>query len=117
MSDRRTFKAKIGVDLTGKEGYAVCFDTDGINVPAGITTKCIGIIVRATTVDAEVCIHGDCAALAGGTVTAGKYLIPHTDGTVKDTASTGAEFALAFESGVAGDWAQVHVQGANGTGA
>ena len=60
-------------------------------------------------------MFGECVALAGAAITRGKHVIPHTDGTVKNTASSSQEFALALETGVAGDWVQIVVLGSNKT--
>ncbi len=111
MNVIKTFANKSGVDLTGKEGYAVKYDTSGVQVCSAITDQAIGIVTRGGTEDSEVCILGEVQALAGGTVTKGKLIIPHTDGTVKDTAASSQEFALALESGVSGDFLNVHVIG------
>ncbi|MFZ4395579.1 MAG: hypothetical protein ACOYOU_08115 [Kiritimatiellia bacterium] len=117
MNVVKTFKNKSSTDLTGKEGYVVIFDTDGINVASAITNPAIGIVTRGGVTNSEVCIFGECTALCGATVTAGQAIIPHTDGTVKDTASTGVRFGMALESGVAGDWANVFVRGSEITAA
>lgn len=111
MNVIKTFANKSGVDLTGKEGYAVKYDTSGVQVCSAITDQAVGIVTRGGTTSSEVCILGEVQALAGGTVTKGKMVIPHTDGTVKDTASSSQEFALACESAVAGDFFNLHVIG------
>lgn len=111
---RKTFTNKTGVDLSNKEGYAVKFDTDGINVCSAITDQAIGIVTRGGASESEVALAGEeVQAVAGGTVTRGKYVIPHTDGTVKNTAASSQEFGLALESGVAGDWVNVLVLGSS----
>ena len=109
MNVIKTFPNKSSTDLTGKEGYLVKYDTSGVNVCSGITDHAVGVVVVGGATESDVCIFGECVAKAGGTVTRGKHLIPHTDGTVKDTASSSKEFGLALESGVAGDWVQVMV--------
>lgn len=109
MNVIKTFPNKTSTDLTGKEGYLVKFDTSGVNVCAAITDHAVGVVVRAGATECDVCVFGECVAKAGGTVTRGKHLIPHTDGTVKDTAASSKEFGLALESGAAGDWVQVMV--------
>ena len=106
---------KASTDLSGKAGYAVEFDTTGMNVCNAITDQAVGIIARGGATDSDVCIFGECAAIAGGTVTKGKMVIPHTDGTVKVTAASSQEFAIALEDGVAGDWVKIFVLGANKT--
>ena len=108
----KTFANKTATDLSTKAGYLVKFDTDGINVCSAITDQAIGVITKAGATECDVCILGECAALAGAGVTLGKALIPHTDGTVKNTASSSKEFGLALETGVAGDWVKVFVRGA-----
>lgn len=100
-------------DLSAYAGYAVKQGTGGVVVCTAITDQAIGIITKGGTTSSDVCIFGECAALAGGTVTVGKHIIPHTDSTVKDTTSSSQEFALALESGVAGDWVNVFVLGSN----
>lgn len=115
MNIIKTLPNKTSTDLTGKEGYAVKFDTSGVAVCSAITDKAVGIVVTGGTTESDICVFGECVALAGGTITRGKNVIPHTDGTVKDTASSSTEFALALETGVAGDWVQVIVLGSNNT--
>jgi hypothetical protein len=115
MTVRKTFANKSSTDLTGKEGYAVKFDTSGVAVCSAITDQAIGIVTRGGETQTEVCIYGECTALAGAAITAGKHVIPHTDGTVKDTTSSSQEFALALETGVAGDWVNIVVLGSNKT--
>jgi len=113
MNIIKSLANKASTDLTGKDGYAVEFDTTGVNVCGAITDKAIGVIVKGGLTSSDVCVFGECQALAGGAVTAGKYIVPHTDGTVKDTLSSSTEFALALETGVAGNWVQVIVYGSN----
>lgn len=107
-----TFANKTSTDLTGKEGYAVKFDTDGVALCSAITDQAIGVVTKGGTTSSEVAVQGETQGLAGGTVTRGKYLIPHTDGTVKDTAASSQEFALALEDAVAGDVFTLLVLGA-----
>lgn len=113
MSIKKVFANKTDTDLTGKEGYFVKYDTDGVALCSGITDKAIGVITLGGATESEVCIHGECQALAGGTVTAGKHVTSHTDGTAINTSSTCTEVALALESGVAGNWCSLFVQGSN----
>ena len=115
MNVIKTLANKTSTDLTGKEGYAVKYDTSGIALCSAITDQAIGIITRGGATESDVCIYGECVALAGATITAGKHVIPHTDGTVKNTASSSQEFALCLESGVAGDLVQIVVLGSNKT--
>jgi hypothetical protein len=110
-----TFANKTSTDLTGKEGYAVKFDTDGVAVCSAITDQAIGVVERGGDTESDVCIFGECLALAGAAVTKGKHAIPHTDGTVKNTTSSSQEFALVMETGVAGDWVNLFVLGSNKT--
>jgi hypothetical protein len=117
MNVNKTFKNKTGVDLTGKEGYVVFFDTDGINVASAVTNPATGIVTRGGATNSDVCIFGECTAICGADVTIGQAIIPHTDGTVKNTATTGVRFGMALESGVAGDWANVFVRGSEITAA
>jgi hypothetical protein len=107
-----TFANKTNVDLTGKEGYAVKFDTDGVACCSAITDQTVGIVTKGGTTSSEVAVAGEVLAVAGGTVTRGKFVIPHTDGTVKNTAASSQEFGLALEDGVAGDMVNVLVIGA-----
>jgi hypothetical protein len=117
MSVIKTFNNKTGVDLTGKEGLVAIFDTDGLNVASAVTHPAVGIITRGGTTRSEVCLLGEVNALAGAAVTAGQAQVPHTDGTIKDTVSTGVRFATALESGVAGDWVKIIVRGSEITAA
>lgn len=105
---------KSGVDLTGKEGYAVK-DNTGVDVCSAQTDQATGIVTNGGATQSEVCVFGECMMKAGGAVTRGKHLIPHTDGTVKNTASTSQEFALALQDGVAGDMVKGLVLGSNKT--
>jgi hypothetical protein len=112
MNVVKTFPNKTSTDLTGKEGYAVEFDTSGVDVCDAITDQAVGVIVRGGETESDVCILGECVALAGGAVTRGKFVTPHTDGTAIVSAGAGCtEFALALETGVAGDWVQIAVLG------
>ncbi len=111
MNVIKTLPNKTSTDLSGKEGYAVKYDTSGINVCSAITDKAIGIVTRGGETESDVCVFGECVAKAGGTVTRGTHIIPHTDGTVKVTAASSQDFGVALESGVAGDWVQVMVLG------
>jgi len=113
---KKTLANKTATDLSAYTGYSVMFDTDGINVCSAITDQAIGIITVPGATECEVCIEGECPAVAGGAVTRGKYITPHTDGKVINTAGSGCqEFGLALETGVAGDWVQVLVLGSNKT--
>ena len=109
MNIIKTFTNKTDEDLTAKEGYLVKYDTTGVSVASAITDKVIGVITKGGATESDVCIFGECQALCGGTVTAGQFLTPHTDGTAIDTSSSCTEAALALESGVAGAWSQVVV--------
>lgn len=110
------FPNTTGADLSTKDGYAVKFSTDGVNVCSAITDQAIGIVTKGqASGESDVCVHGECLAKAGGTVTRGQFVIPHTDGTVKDTTSSSQEFAIALESGVAGDFVKIFVLGSNKT--
>lgn len=115
MNVVKTFQNKTGVDLSDYAGYAVEFDTDGIDICDAITDQAIGIVTLGGATQSEVCIFGECPALAGAAITRGKHVIPHTDGKVKNTASSSQEFALALETGVAGDWVQLFVLGSTKT--
>ena len=115
MNVIKTFANKTSTDLTGKEGYAVKFDTDGIALCSAITDQAIGIVTKGGLTQSEVCLQGETQAIAGAAVTSGKHVIPHTDGTVKNTTSSSQEFGLALESAVAGDWFNIFVLGSNKT--
>ncbi len=115
MNVIKTLLNKTSTDLTGKEGYAVKFDTSGVALCSAITDQAVGIITKGGETESDVCVYGECVALAGAAITRGKHVIPHTDGTVKNTAASSQEFALALETGVAGDWVQVVVLGSNKT--
>ena len=108
------FANKASTTLAAYDGYCVEYDTSGVNVCNAIADQAIGVITKGAASGgvSDVCIFGECLALAGGTVTAGKYVSPHTDGTVIVSAgSSDTEFALALESGVAGDWVKIFVYG------
>jgi hypothetical protein len=111
MNVIKTLANKTGVDTSAKAGYAVEFDTDGMDVADAITDQAVGIVEVGGAVNSDVCIFGETKAICGAAVTAGKMVIPHTDGTIKNTASSSQEFALALESGVAGDWVSIFVLG------
>ena len=109
---RKTFTNKTSTDLTGKEGYAAKFDTDGINVCSAITDQAIGIITKGGETESDVALAGEVVqAFCGAAVPRGKHVSPHTDGTIKNTASSSQEFGLALETGVAGDWVNILVCG------
>jgi hypothetical protein len=103
----KTFANKAATDLSGKDGYAVEYDS-GMDVCDAITDLIVGIVTKggdSTLLQSDVCIFGECKAKLGGTVTKGQRVQPHTDGTlVASAASSSTECGLALESGVAGDW-------------
>jgi hypothetical protein len=109
-SIRKVLANKDSTSLVDKEGYCVEFDTTGINVVNAINDTTIGIITKGGATESEVCIFGECMAIAGAAITAGQKFIPHTDGTVKNTTASALECGLALQTGVAGDWVKVHVQ-------
>lgn len=111
MSEIQTLSNKTGVDLSDYYGYAVKFDTDGVNLCSAIDDEAIGIISKGGATESEIVIHGRAVAKAGGTATKGKKGIPHTDGTVKNTASSSQEFCLILQTGIAGDLIDVFVLG------
>ncbi len=113
MNIIKLFANKASTDLSDKEGYFVKYDTTGLAVCSAITDKAVGVITLGGATESEVCIFGECQALAGGAVTAGAHVTPHTDGTAIVTASSSTEVALALESGVAGNWCSVWFQGSN----
>jgi len=110
------FKNKAATDLSAKDGYAAKYDTTGVNVCSAITDQAIGIITGGgddTALQSEICVHGECMAIAGGTIKGGQMLTPHTDSTIVASAGSGCqEFALAMEDAVAGDWFKLFVLGA-----
>ena len=109
-----TFANKAATNLSAKDGYCAKYDS-GANICSAITDQAIGIITKGgdtTLLQSEICVHGECAAICGGTITAGQMITPHTDSTVVASAGSGCtEFAIALESGVAGDWIKVFVLG------
>jgi hypothetical protein len=115
MNVIKTLANKASTDLSAYEGHAVKFDTDGINICSAITDQPVGVVTKAGAEFCDVCVLGECKAIAGAAITAGKMVIPHTDGKVKNTAASSQEFALALETGVAGDWVSVFVLGATKT--
>jgi hypothetical protein len=93
---------KIGSD---REHVAVC---------SANTDKAIGILQSASTAAedlVEVALQGGGAkALIGETISAGAYLVAHTDGTlVKPNAAGDHVCAMAMEDAVANDLAAVEV--------
>lgn len=114
MSERFVFANKAATDLSAKDGYCAKYDS-GMNVTSAITDHVVGIITKGgdtTSLQTEICMHGECVALLGGTVTAGQHVGPHTDGTTVVTAGSGnSEYGIAMESGVAGDYIKVFVLG------
>lgn len=113
MNIIKVFANKSATDLTGKGGYMVKYDTSGIALCSAITDKAIGVITLGGATESEVCVFGECQALAGGTVTAGRHVTPHTDGTAIVTASSSTEVGLALETGVAGNWCSIFFLGSN----
>lgn len=115
MNIIRTLTNKAATDLSAKEGYVVKDDT-GANVCTAITDQAIGVITRggdATELKSDVCVFGEVVAIAGGTIAAGKYVTPHTDSTVVQSAGSGCtEFGLCLQGGVAGDRIKILVLGA-----
>ena len=116
MNVIKTIENKAATDLSGKDGYAVKYDSGGANVCSAITDQALGIVTQggdATKLKSDVCIFGETQGILGGSVTAGQMLTPHTDSTLVATAASGCtEFAVALEDGVAGDWINVFVLGA-----
>jgi hypothetical protein len=114
MNVTKTFANKAATNLSTKDGYAAKYDS-GVNICSAITDQAIGIISRggdATLLQTEVIIFGEALAKAGGTITRGQYITPHTDSTVVASAGAGCtEFAIALESAVAGDFFRVFVLG------
>lgn len=104
---------KASTSLVTADMKCVEFDTTGMNVVNAITDVTVGVVVHGGATQSDVCIFGECKAIAGGVVTAGKMVVPHTDGTVTVTGGTATEFALALESGVAGDIVTIFVLGAS----
>jgi hypothetical protein len=107
----KTLANKDSTDLSGKEGYAVVFDTTGMNVCSAITDQAVGIITKGGATESEVCIHGAALAKCGAAVTAGQMVVPHTDGTIKNTLASSQQFALALETGVVGQHVNIFVTG------
>lgn len=110
----KTFANKSSTDLSAKDGYVVEFDTDGVDVCDAKTDRAIGVITRggASGAMSDVCVFGECKAIAGGTIVAGQHVTPNTDGTVVATGASSQDFAIALEGGVAGDWINILVIGA-----
>lgn len=109
-----TLANKAATDLSAKEGYCVEEDT-GVDVCDAITDQALGIITKGgddTDLQSDVCILGECLALAGGTIAINAFVTPHTDGTVVTSAKSGCtEFGIALEAAVAGDRFRVFVLG------
>jgi hypothetical protein len=107
----KTLENKASTDLSAKVGYCVEFDTSGVDTCDAITDKVVGVVTKGGETESDVCIWGDCQAVAGGTFLAGQHLTSHTDGTVVVTASTSQDFAIALQDAVAGDMANIFVLG------
>ena len=112
-----TLPNKSSVDLSTKDGYAVKFDTDGINVCGAATDRVVGVVTHGEAVNSGVCVHGACKAIAAGTILAGQHVTPTTDGRIIATGASSQDFAIAQEGGVAGDWISIIVLGACKTNA
>lgn len=87
---------------------------DTVVVGAANTDKCIGIIQNAASSSlegAEVALQGGGAkALLGESVSAGDYLVSHTDGSlVKANAEGDHVVAVAMQDGASGDLIAVEV--------
>lgn len=110
------FDNKAATDLSAKDGYVVKQDS-GAAVCTAITDQAIGVVTKggdATELQSEVCIFGECQAVAGGTIADGAFVTPHTDGTVVTSAKSGCtEFGQALQAAVAGDKFRVFVFGAH----
>lgn len=115
MFEKITMDNKAATDLSAKNGYCVKYDTAGVNVCSAITDQAIGVVISggdATALKSDVCIFGRCRAICGGTITRGQMVTPHTDSTIVASAGSGCtEFAIALESGVAGDWIEIFILG------
>jgi hypothetical protein len=100
---------------SAKDGYVMKYSGGVVAVCDAITDQAVGICTKGGTAaeaQTEVCIFGECSAVAGGTVTKGQMVTPHTDSTVVATAGSGCtEFGVALEDAVAGDWFKVFVYG------
>ena len=108
MQDIRTLANKASTDLSAKAGYLVKFDTTGQNVCSAITDAPTGVVTRGGETESDVCMLGECHAIAGGAVTRGQRITSHTDGTVINTAGASCQdCGFAMESGVAGDWVRI----------
>lgn len=87
---------------------------DTVVVGAANTDKCIGIIQNAASSSlegAEVALQGGGAkALLGESVSAGDYLVSHTDGSlVKANAEGDHVVAVAMQDGASGDLIAVEI--------
>ena len=111
MEVNKTFVSS--ADHSGKDGYAMKYSGGVLAVCSAITDRPIGICTKGGTVAeavTEVCMFGECSAIAGGTITAGQFVGSHTDSTLVASAeSSNAEIGIALESAVAGDWFNVFV--------
>lgn len=97
-------------DAAIAKGKAVKIGSDAKHVAVGAanTDKCIGLIQNTTTAAedlAEVAMPGGGGkGLLGETVSAGAYLVSHTDGSLYKANALGDHVcAIALEDGVAGD--------------
>jgi hypothetical protein len=111
-------------DAALSKGQVVKPGTDSKHVAkcSANTDAAIGIVqndVSAAEGLAEVAmVGGGAKALAGETITAGQFLVPHTDGSVVKTNADGDNIiAQALEDAVAGDLFSVAICPAIASGA
>lgn len=114
-----TYKPRIQTfygDAVTAKGKAVKIGSTREHVALGSanTDRCIGIAQNTTTAIGDAVevalIGGGAKALLGETVTAGAYLVSHTDGTlVKANAASDHVVAIAMEGGDAAELIDVMV--------
>jgi hypothetical protein len=117
FSVRKVFANKSGTDLTGYDGYWVVYDTSGMALCSGITDKAVGVLTKGGATESEVCILGECQAIANEAIGAGKFLSPASTGKTALTASTAKECALALDAVASGAFGPIWVTGSRNTAA
>lgn len=113
-SEQRILVFKADGAIAKGKAVKIGSDREHVVVCSANTDKAIGIAqsVATTAEDViEIALQGGGAkALASETITAGKFLVPHTDGSMAQTNAANDFFiAIALESAVVGDLFAVEV--------
>jgi hypothetical protein len=114
FSTARIYAFKADAAIAAFKAVKIGTDHGHVAVGAANTNRCIGIAMTAA-INAEDVIEvaipgGGAKALLGEGVSAGNYLVSHTDGTlVKANAASDHVVAFAMEDGSSGDIIAVEV--------